>query len=269
MTQPSLLTAASASGASLTMSSREIAELVGSRHDDVKRSIERVASRGVFTLPPMAEVSNTGPGPKTIGVYRLDKRSSLIVVAQLCPEFTARIVDRWQELEAAVAAPTLAISDDPAVARLAALRAAGLLSQAGAEVASFHLLGLRAPHVLLRAMVPAAVTAPAPVQTLLDQAPALQPAPMAFLKPRQKDRPGDKLVSRQALAQLLGILPDYLTDVLLRHGLLMRSDRVLTDGSSRRRHVLTEKGAAIGFQPQRAAPMFWQSAAQIALSPLL
>ena len=92
-----------APGAVLTMSSREIADLVESRQDDVKRSIERIAAKGVFTLPPLAEVSNTGRGPKTIGVYCLDKRSSLIVVAQLCPEFTARIVDRWQELEAQVA----------------------------------------------------------------------------------------------------------------------------------------------------------------------
>lgn len=84
----------------LTMSSREIAELVESRHDKVKQSIERLADRGVFTLPPAGEVSNQGPGPKTFSVYNLDKRSSLIVVAQLCPEFTARIVDRWQELEA-------------------------------------------------------------------------------------------------------------------------------------------------------------------------
>jgi hypothetical protein len=29
----------------------------------------------------------------------------LIVVAQLCPEFTARIIDRWQELEEQVARP--------------------------------------------------------------------------------------------------------------------------------------------------------------------
>lgn len=28
------------------------------------------------------------------------KRDSIIVVAQLSPEFTARLVDRWQELEA-------------------------------------------------------------------------------------------------------------------------------------------------------------------------
>jgi phage regulator Rha-like protein len=97
-----------------TMSSREIAELVESNHADVRRSIERLAatvdSKGnpktpVITLPPLAEVSNAGPGPKTISVYHLCKRDSLIVVAQLCPEFTARVIDRWQELEAVVAQP--------------------------------------------------------------------------------------------------------------------------------------------------------------------
>lgn len=39
-------------------------------------------------------------GPKTISVYQLNKRDSLIVVAQLCPEFTARIVDRWRTIAA-------------------------------------------------------------------------------------------------------------------------------------------------------------------------
>lgn len=82
-----------------TMSSLEISELVESNHADVRRSIERLAEKGVISLPPLAEVSNSGAGPKTIKVYNLDKRSSLIVVAQLCPEFTARIVDRWQALE--------------------------------------------------------------------------------------------------------------------------------------------------------------------------
>lgn len=82
------------------MTSLEIAELVDSRHDKVRQSIERLAERGVFTLPPLGEVSNPGMGPANISVYRMDKRSSLIAVAQLCPEFTARIVDRWQELEA-------------------------------------------------------------------------------------------------------------------------------------------------------------------------
>ena len=95
----------------LTMTSLEIADLVESNHADVRRSIERLAasldSKGnpktpVITLQPMAEVSNPGPGPKMINIYRLSKRDSLIVVAQLCPEFTARLVDRWQELEAQV-----------------------------------------------------------------------------------------------------------------------------------------------------------------------
>lgn len=92
-----------------TMSSREIAELVESRHDDVKRSIARLAERGVITLPPLAEVSNPGPGPRTITEYRVNKRDSYVIVAQLSPEFTARLVDRWQELEAKANAPAFNI----------------------------------------------------------------------------------------------------------------------------------------------------------------
>jgi len=92
----------------LTMSSLEISNLVESNHADVRRSIERLAAKEVIVLPPLAEVSNTGFGPKTISVYNLDKRSSIIVVAQLSPEFTARLVDRWQELESIVAAPVKA-----------------------------------------------------------------------------------------------------------------------------------------------------------------
>jgi phage antirepressor YoqD-like protein len=91
----------------LTMTSREIADLVEQRHDNVKRTIETLGSRGVITLPQIEEVSNDGPGPRVVGVYKLGKRDSLVVVAQLCPEFTARIVDRWQELEAMVEQPRI------------------------------------------------------------------------------------------------------------------------------------------------------------------
>lgn len=90
-------------GAAVTMSSLEIAALVESRHDKVKQSIERLAERGVITLPPLGEVSNTGAGPSLIAAYFVSKRDSYIVVAQLSPEFTARLVDRWQELEAGAA----------------------------------------------------------------------------------------------------------------------------------------------------------------------
>lgn len=91
-----------AGGEPLTMSSREIAELLGARHDHVKTSIERLANRCVIELPPLREVVNHLG--QRVREYGLDKRSSLIVVAQLSPEFTARVVDRWQELEAQVVA---------------------------------------------------------------------------------------------------------------------------------------------------------------------
>lgn len=103
------------------MSSREIADLVDSRHDDVKRSIYRLAERGVIALPPLAEVSNTGPGPRTITEFRIGKRDSYVIVAQLSPAFTARLVDRWQELETRAATPAFAIPQSlPDALRLAA-----------------------------------------------------------------------------------------------------------------------------------------------------
>lgn len=91
-------------GASRTaMSSQEIADLVGSRHDKVKQSIERLAERGTIQLPPLGEVKNhLGQG---VAVYQVGKRDSFVVVAQLSPEFTARLVDRWQELEERMVKP--------------------------------------------------------------------------------------------------------------------------------------------------------------------
>lgn len=89
---------------SMTMSSREIAELVEARHDNVKRTIDTLVEKGVIPFPQTEEKPTAG---RPSLEYRLDKRSSLIVVAQLCPEFTARIVDRWQQLEAQAAKPQL------------------------------------------------------------------------------------------------------------------------------------------------------------------
>lgn len=90
----------------LTMSSREIADLVGSRHDNVKRTIERLAESDVIQLPPLEEaenINNLGFAQKSLCYVfagEKGKRDSIVVVAQLSPEFTARLVDRWQELEA-------------------------------------------------------------------------------------------------------------------------------------------------------------------------
>ncbi|WP_193115027.1 phage antirepressor KilAC domain-containing protein [Escherichia coli] len=87
------------------MNSLEIAELTGSDHKDIKRSIYRLIKKGIIQNSPMAKVENKQSlSPNRFSdVYVFEgeqgKRDSIIVVAQNCPEFTARLVDRWQELE--------------------------------------------------------------------------------------------------------------------------------------------------------------------------
>lgn len=82
----------------LTMSSREIAELLNKNHSDIKRSAKRLSDGGILTKP-LAESEFNHNGNVYIE-YLLEKRDCFVLVAQNCPEFTAVIVDRWQELEA-------------------------------------------------------------------------------------------------------------------------------------------------------------------------
>ena len=94
-----------------SMNHIEIAELVNKRSDNVKRTIETLVDKGVIRLPQIEDIdkiNNLGLNIKVktyIFTGEQGKRDSIIVVAQLCPEFTARLVDRWQELEAQVAKP--------------------------------------------------------------------------------------------------------------------------------------------------------------------
>lgn len=83
-----------------SMTSLEIAELVDSRHDSVKRTIERLSDQDVIELPPTVEIK-TATKPVQVYVFSGEqgKLDSITVVAQLCPHFTAQIVKRWQELE--------------------------------------------------------------------------------------------------------------------------------------------------------------------------
>lgn len=79
-----------------TMGTREIADLIHKQHANIKISAERLAEKGVIgTLAPQEFIHNGNAYEE----YRLNKRDSLILVAQNCPEFTAAIVDRWQALE--------------------------------------------------------------------------------------------------------------------------------------------------------------------------
>ncbi len=82
------------------ITSREIAQLVESRHDNVRVTIERLSERGVIALPATQKKPTGGrPSIEYVFTGEQGKRDSIVVVAQISPEFTARLVDRWQELE--------------------------------------------------------------------------------------------------------------------------------------------------------------------------
>lgn len=80
----------------LTMSSREIAELLNVRHDSVKRTMERLRDDALIRFTPSVETSHSGAGARPVEVYLVNERDSYVVVARLSPEFTARLVDFWQ-----------------------------------------------------------------------------------------------------------------------------------------------------------------------------
>jgi hypothetical protein len=82
-----------------TMSTREIAKLLGKQHCHIKISAERLAASGTISLRGL-KFEHKG---NEYEEYHLNKRDSIILVAQNCPEFTAAIVERWQELEGATA----------------------------------------------------------------------------------------------------------------------------------------------------------------------
>lgn len=85
--------------APLTMSSREIAELVEARHNDVVATIERLFSKGLLRSSRKTRKEATGGRP--VEVYDLIARDTHLVVAGYSDEHRARVIDRWIELETA------------------------------------------------------------------------------------------------------------------------------------------------------------------------
>ena len=82
------------------MSSREIAELVEARHNDVIATIERLFSKGLLRSARKSRRESTGGRP--IEVYDLSERDTHLVIAGYSDEHRARVIDRWQELESKV-----------------------------------------------------------------------------------------------------------------------------------------------------------------------
>lgn len=92
------------SNQSITMSSREIAELTGKRHDHVMRDIRAmlVDLHGENGLPNFG-ASYINEQNKEQPCFNLPKRESLILVSGYNVHMRATIIDRWQALEAQLA----------------------------------------------------------------------------------------------------------------------------------------------------------------------
>ena len=84
-----------------SMDSKEIAELTGKQHYNVRISIERLAKRGVIRLPSTQLVENINSLglPQKTKVYRFTgeqgRRDSYVVVARLAPQHIGTIIDAW------------------------------------------------------------------------------------------------------------------------------------------------------------------------------
>ena len=99
----------------MTMSTREIAEMLGARHADIIKSVCRLHDAGAIchdtTLPFREFKTERG---NTYIEYMLNKLDSITLVAQNSPQFTAALVKRWDELERGVAKPSFMDSLSPA-----------------------------------------------------------------------------------------------------------------------------------------------------------
>lgn len=107
----------------MTMSSREIAELTGKEHRNVLADI-RVMAEEIDPQGGLLKFQHTYVNPQNLQSYpefRLPKRETLILMSGYSIVLRARIIDRWQELEARAAAPQFPIPQSlPEALRLAA-----------------------------------------------------------------------------------------------------------------------------------------------------
>lgn len=98
------------------MSSREIAELTGKRHDHVMRDIRAmlVELHGDDVIPSFGAIYRDAYGRER-ACFDLPKRETLILVSGYSVSMRAKIIDRWQELEALNAPPPLPVFNVPTV----------------------------------------------------------------------------------------------------------------------------------------------------------
>lgn len=104
------------SASTLVMSSREIADLTGKRHDHVMADVSKMLREIDRDIPNFRGIYLDSMNRKQ-KEYLLPKRETLILVSGYSVVLRTRIIDRWMELEAQ-AAPQPVASVPPALARV-------------------------------------------------------------------------------------------------------------------------------------------------------
>lgn len=126
----------------LTMSSREIADLTGKNHFDVKRDIQNTLLQAEIDASKFAVIYKDSQN-RNQSEYNLPKRECDLVVSGYSVKYRLAIIDRWQELEEKQQAPQFNIPQTlPEALRLAA-DLADQLAIAAPKVAVYDILADR------------------------------------------------------------------------------------------------------------------------------
>lgn len=252
----------------VTMSSREIAELTGKRHDHVLQDIRNMVAELFEGSPEKAgdyidtikrqyiHPQNGQQYPE----YCLPKRECLILVSGYSIALRAKIIDRWQELEAqvelpsAVTTPVTSLIDIPTPDELRA--AAAILARASAARQTIQVEMTRLAS--LASQLDALGGAPMPPAG--DQVAAMlqadsTPVIVSSAHGSELDLFGEpipsglRLVSGYDLSDMSGIPYNHMMSQLKRRGVYATGERFPMP-SGRSRKVLSAVGRKIGIQFQ-------------------
>lgn len=201
MSSLSIFSTPPTTGQSVTMSSREIAELTGKQHkhvlDDIRKMLEELGQTSADFSADLPDAYG-----RLQPAYNLPKRETLILVSGYSTELRARIIDRWQELEAKVVHPQpVALTQAEQDIRVAVLLADALNVAPSGRITMLGVaLKHSAPHML--AALPA-YAIDAPSQASAQQSSEPTASLTALLKQHGSSR---SAASVNMLFQHIGIL---------------------------------------------------------------